>query len=61
MPQMVVEHARVLAAQLDDAPDHSPLHGRYTAVVGQLLTAADASSDELSVAAAYREIFGTPG
>jgi hypothetical protein len=58
LPQPVVEHARVLASQLDVAPDDSPLHGRYTAVLGQLLSAAEVPSVEAEVAALQRELFG---
>jgi hypothetical protein len=36
---VLVEAARVLADQLDQAPDHSPLWGRYTALLDSLVAA----------------------
>jgi hypothetical protein len=57
MPEAVVAQARVLADQLDAAPDDSPLHGRYSAVLSQL-SAAAAASGEFSVAELQRELFG---
>lgn len=40
LPGVIVEAARVLGDELDDAPAHSPLWGRYTALL-ELLTTPD--------------------
>lgn len=42
----VTSAARVLADQLDAAPDHSPLWGRYSTVLGQLVESARLTAAE---------------
>lgn len=43
LPEMLVEHARVLAGELDSQPDDSPLHGRFSAALAALAASAAAS------------------
>ena len=57
-PAVLVEHCRLLADEVDRDPDSSPLHGRYSTALGQLVAHVEivAETERARLNAALAEI-----
>lgn len=53
-PPALVEHARLLADEVDEQPHHSPLHGRYSTALMALIEAVSIEADRETSALLFR-------